>query len=466
MRTRTGMLMAAVCAAAVGACEQHATPVPPDAGTDAAAGPAAPARRVVEISGPLLKDAAGVATARYETVFHDPVLEELRAKDMTWKDDQASETGKVTKAQEDRKEKERLEEKELLSSLPPEEIPPSIDIFSPVKHLPPVPQYYTGTCWSFATTSFMESEAARITGKEVKLSEMATVYWEYLAKASRFIRERGDSFFSEGSEASALTRIWKEQGAWPLEAYPGVASEDKRHDHQRLFREMNALLESFKSQGLWDEQAGLAMLRVILDRHLGQPPGSFSFNGAATTPKAFMEEVLKVRPDDYVSVMSTLSVPFFTQGELKVPDNWWHDASYYNVPLEEFFGALKGAIGKGYSLTVAVDYSEPGKDAENDVMFIPDYDIPAGHIDQLAREYRLASNVTTDDHGVHLIGHASFGGHDWFLVKDSSRSALRGKHKGYFFLRDDYVMLKVLSFTVHKDAVADLLSKFPAASPP
>jgi bleomycin hydrolase len=421
-------------------------------------------RSVVEIEAPLLQAGGEPSTARYETVFLDPVLEELRDKDEKWQDEQGAKTSEIKKKKDEEKEKKRTEKKVLVSSLPADQVPASPEAFKQIPHLPPVPQYYTGTCWSFATTSFLESEVIRISGREIKLSEMATVYWEYLAKASRYMGERGDSLFSEGSESNALMRIWKEHGAWPHEAYPGVTGEDRRHDHQRMVREMTGLLDSLKSQGMWDETAALSMLRVILDRHLGSPPASFAFEGKTLDPSTFMSQELAVDPDDYVSFLSTLSFPFYTQGEFEVPDNWWHDASYYNVPLQEFYGALKKAVGEGYSLVIAVDYSEPGRDADNDVMFIPDFDIPADHIDQLAREYRLAHEVTTDDHGVHLVGWLSQGGHDWFLVKDSARGALRGKHKGYFFVRDDYVLLKVLSFTVHRDAVADILSRFPSKS--
>jgi bleomycin hydrolase len=46
------------------------------------------------------------------------------------------------------------------------------------------------------------------------------------------------------------------------------------------------------------------------------------------------------------------------------------------------------------------------------------------------------------------------------LIKDSGSSGHWGKHKGYYFMRDDYVRLKMLSFTVHKDMMNDVLKKF------
>lgn len=415
---------------------------------------------VVEIRPPALAEKSGVASARYETRFRDPVLEEIRNRNEKREETADEETGAIRKRQKDKRAAERLAEKQLQSSLPAAEQPASLAAFAQVPHLPPVPQDYSGTCWSFATTSLLESEAMRTSGRSVKLSEMATVYWEYLAKASRFIRERGESALSPGSEANAVTRIWSQHGAWPRAAFPGLPTEEQRHDHERLHAEWEAMLGSFESAGLWDEAAGTAMLRVILDRQLGRPPESFAFEGKAVRPEAFMREVLRIDPEAYVDLMSTLRIPFYTRGEIEVEDNWWHDAGYHNLPLDDLYAALEGALQKGYSASIAIDTSEPGHDGQNDVMFVPDYDIPGDRIDQLAREYRLAHEVTTDDHGVHVVGFAEHAGHGWFLAKDSGRSARRGAHRGYFFIRDDYVRLKMLAMTVHRDAVAGLLAKF------
>ena len=52
-------------------------------------------------------------------------------------------------------------------------------------------QCQTGTCWSFSTTSFLESEAARISGEVVDLSEMASVRYTYPLKAEMYLRHHG-----------------------------------------------------------------------------------------------------------------------------------------------------------------------------------------------------------------------------------------------------------------------------------
>jgi hypothetical protein len=43
--------------------------------------------------------------------------------------------------------------------------------------------------------------------------------------------------------------------------------------------------------------------------------------------------------------------------------------------------------------------------------------------------------------------------------KDSNRSSRHGKFEGYYFYRDDYVRLKMLTFMVRKDDIADILAR-------
>ncbi|HKI87785.1 MAG TPA: C1 family peptidase, partial [Draconibacterium sp.] len=103
---------------------------------------------------------------------------------------------------------------------------------------PTLSQGNTGTCWCFSTSSLYESEVYRQTGKKVKLSEIYTVYWEYVEKARRFIEKRGDSNFDEGSEGNAVRRIMKMYGAVPESEYTGLLDGRKFHSHAKMMEEM------------------------------------------------------------------------------------------------------------------------------------------------------------------------------------------------------------------------------------
>lgn len=334
--------------------------------------------------------------------------------------------------------------------------------FTKFFHLPPVRQDNTGTCWSFAATSLLESELRRQGKAAVKLSEMFTVYWEYVEKARRFVREKGDSFLGQGSEPnSAMERI-RQYGLVRASDFTGLLDGKTSHDHSPLFREFRDYLSGLAAKKEWDEAGALAGVRAILDKHLGRPPDRITVDGRSLTPLEYLKS-LGLEPGDYVTFMSFMYLPFFTKGEFRVPDNWWHSRDFHNLPLYEFSLALLRALRRGYTATLAVDFSEPGYSGENDVAVVPTFDIPSNYIDQSSREYRFTNGSSTDDHAVHCVGYLESAKGNWFLIKDSWENAYWGKAKGYFFYQDDYVRLKGLMFLVHKDAVKEVLGKFAAA---
>jgi bleomycin hydrolase len=345
--------------------------------------------------------------------------------------------------------------------------PSSVEEFKPIFHLPPVQQGNTGTCWSFATTSLFESELKRLHGLEIKLSEIHTVYWEYVEKARRYIRERGDSALGEGSEPNAVILRMKQYGAVRESDYPGfpagaagAAAAEKGPDHAPRFAEFRACLPGVRDRTEWDEAKAIRDVRAILDRHLGRPPEMISVDGKSYTPREYLDNVLRLPLDDYVAFISFEYAPFYAMAEYRVPDNWWHSQDYHNVPLAEFYGAIVEAVRKGFTVALAGDISEPGNSGPNDVAVVPSFDIPRALIGQDSREFRFANRTSTDDHVLHVVGWEKRDDGEWLLLKDSWRTAYLGKFKGYFFYRDDYVKLKMLTFLVHKDAEADILAKF------
>jgi bleomycin hydrolase len=181
------------------------------------------------------------------------------------------------------------------------------------------------------------------------------------------------------------------------------------------------------------------------------------------TPADYLKNVVQVNPDDYVDILSYEQEPFYKQVEYKVPDNWWHNADYYNVPLDIFMGALKNAVRNGYSMSIGGDVSEAGLDRKTQCAIIPDFDIPSAYINDDALQFRFSNNNNTDDHGLHLVGYIVKDGKDWYLIKDSGSGSRNNdpnaKEFGYYFFSEDYVKLKMMDFMVHKDAVKEILEK-------
>jgi bleomycin hydrolase len=345
-------------------------------------------------------------------------------------------------------------------------IPTSKDDFKSFWHNTPVSQGNTNTCWSFSTTSFLESEVYRTTGQKVRLSEVYTVYYEYLERAENWVKTRGEMNFGEGSEGNAVTKIWRKYGIVPLDAYTGLKEGQTFHNHSKMFDELKAYADFVKKNNIWDETAIVSNFKSILNYYIGEPPTKISVNGKEMTPKEYLANVLKLNPDDYCDVLSYMQQPYWKQVEYQVPDNWWHNADYYNIPLDDFMSVLKKAIKAGYTVAIGGDVSEAGFLArEANAAVVPSFDIPSANIDENARQFRFSNETTTDDHGMHVVGYMEKDGVTWFLVKDSGAGSRTGgieknKNFGYYFFHEDYVKLKIMDFTVHKDMMKDLLPKF------
>ncbi len=369
---------------------------------------------------------------------------------------------------DDREVKEKdtpvIVKKDFVVDMSGKDLPNKIALYKNQQwHNPPISQGNTGTCWDFSTTSFLETEAYRIHKVKVKLSEMYTVYWEYVEKATRYVHERGNSLFDEGAEANDVTTIWKKYGIVPETDYTGLTDGRKFHNHEAMVKEMKTYLESLKTTSAWDKETVIATIKSIMDHYMGVPPTEVTVNGKKMSPLQYLHDVVGINPDDYVDILSYEQQPFFRHVEYQVPDNWGHNKDYCNVPLDAFMEALKKAVHNGYTVAIGGDVTEPGFDRKTQCAVIPDFDIPSAYINDDARQFRFSNQTTTDDHGMHLVGYLEKDGKDWFLIKDSSAGSRNNDPNapefGYYFFSQDYVKLKMMDFLVHKDAVKDLLQK-------
>jgi bleomycin hydrolase len=341
---------------------------------------------------------------------------------------------------------------EILRTLEKIPHPASAADFKPVPHLPCMNQGNTQICWSFATCSFIESEMARLQETPVRLSVIYPVYCQFLEKARYFVQTKGASRFDPGDLFTGVPEACRKYGALPAEAYEKLPNRE-RLDQTRLYSELQDWMREVKAHHLWDEAQVLSGLRDILNRHLGEPPASFSFNQKRYTPQSFFDQVVRLPWSDYLMFTSFEYAPFNSFTEFKVPDNWRHNTNYFNLPLPAFYRVLTNALQTGFSVAVSIDTTEPSYETTGQYACIPDADIPAAAITQDAREFRFRNGTTTDDHAVHIIGYGQFAGQDWFLAKDSSPTAWRAPNQGCLFLHDSYVKLKILAFLVHRDGV-------------
>ena len=215
----------------------------------------------------------------------------------------------------------------------------------------------SGTCWCFATASFMESELLRMNRGTYDLSEMFIVHQKYLNQLDDNYLRRGRGNIGEGSLSHTFKHAYSQVGIVPEEVYSGIHYASDHHDHQELSSYLGAVAGAavnLKKRSPEYEK----ITHDILDTYLGKVPEKFTYQGKEYTPKSFAAS-LKLNMDDYVEISSFTHHPYYEAFDLEVPDNWEHER-IYNLPLDEFIDAIDHALQSGYTVDWDGDVSEKG----------------------------------------------------------------------------------------------------------
>lgn len=333
---------------------------------------------------------------------------------------------------------------------------------------PVISQGRTGTCWSFSSTSFLESEIIRLTGKQIDLSEMYTVRNTYPEKAKNFVMRQGKAQFSEGGLAHDVLNSVAAYGLVPNSAFSGLFENETNHNHAELVAVLRSMVETYASNPgkklskKWDDA-----IDAVLSVYLGSNPETFKYEGKTYTPKSFLE-MTTLNPSDYVSITSFTHKPFYTSFILNIPDNW-SNGSFYNVPLDEFIQTIDNALENGFTVDLDCDVSERTFSSKHGVAVIPQQTennqkalegiYPEKNITQAYRQETFENFTTTDDHLMHITGMLKDqNGTKYYKVKNSwGTDANRNANGGYVYFSESYMRLKAISITVHKDAVSKTL---------
>ena len=308
-------------------------------------------------------------------------------------------------------------------------------------------QCKTGTCWSFATTSFIESEIIRKGNKPVDLSEMYNVRLTYPKKAESYVRFQGKQQFGPGGLSHDVLAIIEEFGIVPEEAYSGFVFGSTEYDHGTLDEKLNNLVVDAVKAPTNGYQEGV---NGILDNEIGALPTEFKYNGASYTPASF-RDAMKINAKEYVCLTSFSHHPFYSSFVLEVPDNW-AKKSYYNLPLDEFQRVADFALSKGFTVAWDADVSEETFDARKGFAFVESFQ-KEPKIDQVKRQEAFDSFETTDDHLMHITGTAKDDkGNSYYLVKNSwgTEGLANG---GFQYISVPYFRYKTICMIVHKDAI-------------
>lgn len=337
-------------------------------------------------------------------------------------------------------------------------------------------QAASGTCWSYAGISFIESEILRISKKRLDLSEMYVVRMAYIEKARKYVRMHGTINFGQGGEPLDVLYIIKQYGALPQEVYAGLEYGTNKNQHA----ELEAVLKAYLDAVIKNENGQLSTawekgFAGILDAYLGDVPESFSWESKTYTPRSFADERVVLSPDDYISLTSFTHHPFYLPFVLEIPDNWMWSPSY-NLPMEEMMAALDEALNNGFSVGWAADVSEKGFSVRNGIAVIPQkmwgdlsteeqkLILTGPHderiITQEARQIEFDNYATQDDHSMQFTGIVrDQTGAIYYTVKNSWGEINNPFEIGYVYASSSYVQLKTIALLMHKDALSKSLKK-------
>ncbi len=321
----------------------------------------------------------------------------------------------------------------------------------------------SGTCWCFATTSYLESELLRLGKPEVGLSEMFVIRHTWPEKAWNYFRMQGVAPWSPGGQAHDWINAAKAHGIVPREAYTGLASGETTHSHGEMDAALRGVMDA-AAKGKQPTPKWPAAFQAVLDVYLGKPPVSFTYQGKSYTPESFRDG-LGLDLDAYVELTSFTHHPYHKPFRMEIHDNWAQDNRYYNLPLEELEQVMENALRNGYSFVWDGDVSE--KEFSQKTLgyaFIPkvvdqknEPNVPEAELEPTAelRQQSFDDFRTTDDHLMHIVGLAKDqAGHRFFLTKNSwGDGANVGPHKGYVYISRSFMLMKGIAIMVHRKAI-------------
>ena len=355
------------------------------------------------------------------------------------------------------------------------------------KATPVKDQAVSGTCWCFATSSFIESELLRQGKGEYDLSEMFIVRQKYLNQMADNLLRHGKGNVTQGSITASWITAFNQVGIVPEEAYTGINYDSPVHNHSELAGYVEAIsAEAVKQKKNSKQYQELA--NSLFDIYMGKVPETFTYKGKEYTPKSFAES-LGIDTDDYIPLTSFTHKPYYKPFEVEIPDNWEH-SQMYNLPLDELINVMDGALKSGYTLCWDGDVSEKGFAYLNGVAINPDVksddlykDSDRAHWGQLNDTERLAevfrfehpypevkvtpeirqqgyeSGKTTDDHLMHITGIATDQNGTKYYITKNSWAADSNDFGGYLNMSESYVRAKTIYILVHKDALPKTLKE-------
>jgi len=337
-------------------------------------------------------------------------------------------------------------------------------IFTKGFDLPATPvkdQFASGTCWSFATTSFIESELLRLTKDTFDLSEMYFARKAYEAKALQFVRLHGTANFGQGGQAHDVINVIRTAGMMTETAYSGLANGQTKPAHSEMEAVLSAMVGAISKNpaGKLSPDWSKA-ISAVLDVYMGKVPEATGYSMAGFSKK--------FNPDDYVEITSYM---------------------HFNVTLDELIEIMDYSLANGYTVEWDGDVSDKGFSHKNGVAILPEVNIenlaaterakweklsekerkqqfftfdkpvPEKQVTPEMRQAAFDNYSATDDHLMHITGTVTDQNGKRYFVTKNSWASDSNSNGGYLNISEPYARMNTIAIMVHKDAVPKEIRK-------
>ena len=332
----------------------------------------------------------------------------------------------------------------------------------------------SGTCWSYSTNSYLESEMIRMGKQPVELAQIFSARNAYIEKGRNYVRMHGAVTLGDGGALHDVINMYSKYGALPQEIYTGLNYGTSKNK----FAEMSAFTEAILAAAVKNPNGELTpnwekALTAVIDSYLGEVPKTFTYKGKSYSPQTFAKEVVGINPSEYVEMSSFTDSPYYTKTMLMVPDNWSFD-QIYNVKMNDMTDIIDHALKNGFTVAWATDVSEKSFSWKNGIAYVPTKRAedmtaeekedmfngpkPEMEITPELRQKAFDNYQTTDDHGMHIIGLAKDQtGKEYYVVKNSWGAT--NDYKGYLYESKNFLKYKTTAFMVNKAGLPAEIAK-------
>ena len=343
-------------------------------------------------------------------------------------------------------------------------------------------QHKSGTCWSYAAASYVETEVLRTTDAEIDLSEMYFVYYTYQSKADSYVRLHAKANFSAGGQAHDVMDVIAKHGMITEDKYNGVIPGFDNHVHGEFDNVLSGFVSSVNRNPSGHlSKAWKNAFSQVLNSYIGDA------NEVEEQAKAYTKET-GFNTNDYVELTSYMYKDYYQPIRLEVPDNWSF-ANYYNIPLDELMELIQSSLKEGYSVCWDGDVSSRGFSHKNALAILPasekeniqgteqsrwegisakdlkknmysfKHPVPEKKVTEQIRQDAFDDFTITDDHLMHLTGLLKDQNGTMYYVTKNSWKASSNDNGGYLNMSDSYMRMATVAIMVHKDALSKSLKK-------